>query len=53
MNDLLTVIASYPRDEEPVMKAKWAMLYLKYRRYLIPAAVVLVLVVAAYFIWGR
>jgi hypothetical protein len=30
------------------------ILYLKYRRYLIPAAVVLVLLlVAAYFLWGR
>ncbi len=34
------------------MKAKWVMLYLKYRRYLIPAAVVLVLLVAAYLLWG-
>ncbi len=34
------------------MKAKWVMLYLKYRRYLIPAAVLFVLLVAAYLIWG-
>jgi hypothetical protein len=39
--------------EEPIMKAKWAILYLKYRRYLIPAAVVVVLLVVAYFVWGR
>jgi hypothetical protein len=35
------------------MKAKWAILYLKYRRYLIPAAVLVGVLVAVYFIWGR
>jgi hypothetical protein len=35
------------------MKAKWVLLYLKYRRHLIPAAAVLVLLVAAYFLWYR
>jgi hypothetical protein len=35
------------------MKAKWLLLYLKYRRYVIPAIVVLALLVAAYFFWRR
>jgi hypothetical protein len=35
------------------MKAKWVILYLKYRRYLFPAAVAVVLLGAVYFLWGR
>ena len=37
------------------MKAKWIILYLKYRRYLVPAIDVLIvlLLVVAYFRWGR
>jgi hypothetical protein len=35
------------------MKAKWALLYFKYRRYLVSAAVVLVVLVVAYVVWLR
>ncbi len=31
------------------MKLKWLLLYLKYRRYIVPALVVLAILVAAYF----
>ncbi len=36
-----------------MMKAKWALLYLKYRRYLAPAVVVFALLAAAYWYWHR
>jgi hypothetical protein len=35
------------------MKAKWALLYLKYRRYVVPAGVLLVIAFAVYLIWLR
>jgi hypothetical protein len=35
------------------MKLKLMLLYMKYRRYLIPAAVVLVLLIAAFAFWPR
>lgn len=35
------------------MKLKWVMLYLKYRRYMMPAVGVIVLLALAYFIWRR
>jgi hypothetical protein len=35
------------------MKAKWSLMYLKYRRYLVPAAVLLVLLVVVYLVWLR
>jgi hypothetical protein len=38
---------------EPAMKAKWVLLYFKYRRYVIPAIVVLVVLAAAYMFWPR
>jgi hypothetical protein len=40
-------------DGKATMKLRWMLLYLKYRRYLIPAAVVLVLLIGAYFLWPR
>jgi hypothetical protein len=36
-----------------VMKLKWIILYLKYRRYIVPAIVVLVGVVVVYFLFLR
>jgi hypothetical protein len=35
------------------MKLKWIMLYLKYRRYIIPALVALAALVAIYFLFLR
>jgi hypothetical protein len=35
------------------MKMKLALWYLKYRRYLWPAVVVLALVLVVYFVWLR
>jgi hypothetical protein len=35
------------------MKLKWLILYMKYRRYLVPAAVVLAVLVGAYLVWRR
>jgi len=35
------------------MKAKWALLYLKYRRYLVTVGVLLVLLVVVYLVWLR
>jgi hypothetical protein len=35
------------------MKAKWALMYVKYRRYLVPVAVLLVLLVVVYLVWLR
>ena len=35
------------------MKAKWALLYLKYRRYLVLAGVLLVLLIVVYLVWLR
>ncbi len=32
------------------MKLKWLMLYLKYRRYIVPGLVALAVVLAAYFL---
>jgi hypothetical protein len=36
-----------------LMKLKWVILYLKYRRYIVPGVVVLVGVVAVYFLFLR
>ena len=35
------------------MKLKWILLYLKYRRYIIPALVILAVVIAVYFLYPR
>jgi hypothetical protein len=35
------------------VRAKWVLLYLKYRRYLIPAAVLIVLLLVVYLVWLR
>jgi len=35
------------------MKAKYALLYLKYRRYLVPAGVLLLAAIVVYLVWVR
>jgi hypothetical protein len=35
----------------PTMKLKWFLLYLKYRRYLVPGLIALGVVVAAYLVY--
>jgi hypothetical protein len=35
------------------MKARWVLLYLKYWRYLVPAAVVVLVLIGAFFLWRR
>jgi hypothetical protein len=35
------------------MKAKWALLYFKYRRYAVSAGVLLVIAIVVYLVWLR
>jgi len=37
----------------PLMKLKWILLYLKYRRYIVPGLTVLVCAIAVYFLFLR
>jgi hypothetical protein len=43
----------HPSLETEPMKLKWVLLYVKYRRYLLPAAVVMAVLLGAYLIWLR
>jgi hypothetical protein len=36
-----------------IMKLKWIILYLKYRRYIVPALVVIGVAIAVYFLFLR